>query len=344
MKTKAAILYKLNSPLAIEEIEIPEPEKGQVLVKIFASGICRSQLNEIKGLKGPDNYLPHLLGHEGAGEVVEVGESVTKVKKGDYVVLSWIKGKGMDVPCAQYLTLRGRQINSGAIATFAQKSVVSENRLVKLSDKIAPSAAALLGCAIPTGAGIILHIVKPVQNSSLVIFGAGGIGTAAILAAKMKKVQTIIAVDVSKDKLDFALYVGATHTINFKEGKCTAAIRQIVSDGTDYAIEATGVKEAMEKAYEAVKDNGLVVVAGNLKHGEKISVDPLDLIKGKRIVGSWGGEADIDEDIPYFAKSYLAGDLKLDKLITRKFKLDQINKAFEMMDKGESLGRMIIEL
>ena len=159
MKTKAAVLYETNKPLVIEEVEIPKLKDGQVLVKVLFSGVCGSQLNEIKGLKGEDKYLPHLLGHEGSGIVEEVGSKVTKVKKGDYVVLCWIKGSGLDAPSCQY-TKDNIKINSGAITTFNQYSIISENRLFKIPKEVPPYVAALLGCAIPTGAGIIKNEIR----------------------------------------------------------------------------------------------------------------------------------------------------------------------------------------
>ncbi len=333
MKTKAAILCKLNSPLLIKEIEIPKLKKGQVLVKILASGICRSQLNEISGNKGPDKYLPHLLGHEGAGIVEEAGPEVTKVKKGDYVVLSWIKGKGLEAPSSNYL-LEGEIINSGAITTFSEYSVISENRMVKISKKVPPHLAALLGCAIPTGGGIVIHDFQITTDSSLAVFGVGGVGSGAILVAKMQNCGRIVAVDITREKLEFAKKLGATETLLFKNCQNLKV---------DFALEASGVREVMEKAFESIKNTGKLVIAGNLRKGEKIAINPFDLMLGKRIFGSWGGETKPDVDIPYYAKAYLNGDLKLDKLITQKIKLEEINEVLEMMKRNKVLGRVVIE-
>jgi S-(hydroxymethyl)glutathione dehydrogenase/alcohol dehydrogenase len=343
MKTKAAILFKLNAPLQVAEIEIPKLQKGQLLVKILASGICHSQLNEIAGLRGPDKYLPHLLGHEGSGIVKEVGAGVTKVRRGDRVVLSWITGKGLDVPSAQYL-LNNRVINSGAITTFSEYAVVSENRVCKIAKNISPTSAALLGCAVATGGGIVLHDLNISKNSSLAVFGVGGVGSGVILTAAMKNCRKIIAIDISSKKLEYAKKLGATNSVIFNKDKITEEINAICPGGVDFAVEASGVGMVMEKAFEAIKNTGLAVIAGNLRKGEKISINPFDLILGKRIIGTWGGRAEMDEDIPYYAKAYLDGSLKLDKLITRKFKLEQINQAFALMEKQESLGRMILEL
>jgi len=333
MKTKAAVLYKLNSPLVIKEIEIPLLKKGQVLVKILASGICRSQLNEIKGLKGEDRYLPHLLGHEGAGVVEDIGPKVKKVKKGDYVVLSWIKGEGLEAPVPQYLTDEGI-VNSGAVATFSEYSVVSENRLVKIPRSLPPHLAALLGCALPTGGGAVIHDFALSQRTSMAVFGVGGVGAGAILVAKMKNCGRIVAVDITQEKLAFARKLGATETIFFRDCQNLTV---------DFALEASGVKTVMEKAFESIKNTGILVIAGNLQKGEKISINPFELMLGKKIIGSWGGETKPDNDIPFYARAYLKGKLKLDKLITQKIKLEEINKAFEQMEMNKILGRIIIE-
>lgn len=343
MKTKAAILFKLNAPLQVAEIEIPKLQKGQLLVKILASGICHSQLNEISGLRGPDKYLPHLLGHEGSGIIKEIGAGVTKVKRGDYVVLSWIAGKGLDAPSTKYL-LNNKIINSGAITTFSEYAVISENRVTKIAKNIPATSAALLGCAVATGGGIVLHDLNISKNSSLAVFGVGGVGSGVILTAAMKGCRKIIAVDISKKKLVYAKELGATDVTFFKKDNIIFKINAICPGGVDFAVEASGVKEVMEKAFEAIKNTGLAVIAGNLRKGEKININPFDLILGKRVIGSWGGRAKMDEDIPYYAKAYLDGSLKLDKLVTRKFKLEQINQAFALMEKQESLGRMILEL
>ena len=159
MKTKAAILYELNKPLVIDDVEIPELKRGQVLAKILYSGVCRAQYNEIIGLKGPDKFLPHMLGHEASAIIDEVGEGITKVKKGDYVALSWIKGDGLDGINSQYK--RGTQvINAGGVTTFSEYAVVSENRVTKISKRINPEAASIIGCAVATGCGIIENTLK----------------------------------------------------------------------------------------------------------------------------------------------------------------------------------------
>lgn len=342
MKTKAAILYELNSPLQLEEIDIPKLKKGQVLVKIKASGICRTQLNEIKGFKGEDKYLPHLLGHEGSGIVIETGEGVTKIKVGDRVVLTWIKGKGLEGGPVKYRK-NNLIINSGSIATFSEYAVISENRLVKIPDKVNFVSAALLGCSVTTGTGIVIHHFNTGKGDSLAVFGTGGIGGGVILGAGLMKFKKIIGIDVSDIALNFAGKIGATDCVKFNESSVVADLRKIVDTGVDYVVEASGNKIAMERAIESVKDNGMVIIAGNAKNNERICINPFDLIKGKKIIGTWGGESEPDKDIPYYANMFIRNKLKLDKLIGKLFKFEDINNALKLLEDGKSSGRLVIE-
>ena len=340
MKTRAAILYKLNSPLKIKEVEIPPLKKGQVLVKILCSGICRAQLNEITGLKGPDRYLPHMLGHEGSGIIEAIGSGVRKVKRGDYVILSWIKGNGLDAFGAQY-RMNGKFINAGSVTVFSDYSVVSENRVTKISKKVPPDIAAVIGCAVATGAGIINNTLKVKKGDSVAVWGLGGVGLSVILAARQKRCSKIIAVDIASQKLTFAKKMGATHLIDGRTN-VLAKIQNICKAGVDYAVDASGAKIAMEQAFEAIKNSGILVIAGNLSKQEKISIHPFELIKGKRIIGTWGGETIPDRDFPKYARDYCSGKLPIDRLITHRFKFEDINKAFAVFKKGET-GRIVLK-
>ncbi len=343
MKTIAAVLERLNNPLAIRELTIPDLKPGQVLVEVAYSGVCQSQLLEVRGKRGPDCFLPHTLGHEGSGTVLEVGTGVSKVKRGDHIVLSWIKGRGADVPSTIYQSAEG-PINSGAISTFMRQTVTCENHVIPISDTMPLREATLLGCAIPTGAGIILNTARVRPGSSVAVFGVGGIGLSAVLAADLVHATTIIAVDVFDYKLEQAQRVGATHLVNAHQQDPLTTILEITGGrGVDYAIEAAGRRETMEDAFQAVHDNGgLCVLAGNLPDGQRISLNPFDLIRGKRIVGTWGGETDPDRDIPLYVDLYLSGKLKLDRLITHIFSLKNINDAFDLLERGK-VGRSLIQ-
>lgn len=342
MKTRAAILWESHKPLVIEDVEIPVLKKGQVLVKVLYSGICRAQYNEMIALKGPDKFLPHLLGHEASGVIVDIGPGIKKVKKNDYVCLSWIKGDGLDAFNSQY-KLGSKIINAGAVTTFSDYTVVSENRVTKISKSIAPDVAAILGCAVVTGCGIMENTVAATKNSTVAVFGVGGIGLSVILGAKRRGSSTIIAIDIEDKKLDFAKKMGATHVLNAKAQDFLAKLSSMAPNGVDYAVDASGNKIAMENAFACIKEKGgICVIAGNLGKDEKIQLHPFDLIKGKRIVGTWGGETKPDQDIPKYVRAFASGKLPFDRMITHRFNLEDINKAFDVLVQGEA-GRIIVK-
>lgn len=342
MKTRSAVLYEPTQPLRIEELEIPELLPGQVLVKVAHSGVCRSQLMEARGKRGHDLFLPHLLGHEGSGRVISVGEGVTKLTQGDKIVLSWIKGIGMDVKGPTFL--KGNQvINAGPVTTLSTHTIVSENRCTLLPEGIPPDLAMLFGCAVPTGAGIVLNQVKPVDGSTIALFGLGGVGISALMALNLFNCSNVITVDIEETKLALARECGATHTVNAAK---TDAVREISNltggRGVDYSIEASGSVRSIEDAFAVVKKSGgLCVFASHPPSGEKISLDPHDLISGKRIEGSWGGDCSPDEDIPRFAELYRAGRLPLEKLVSRRYSLEQINLAFNDLEQRKIVRALI---
>ncbi|MCP4129944.1 MAG: zinc-binding dehydrogenase [bacterium] len=342
---KAAVLYKTGSPLVVEEgIEIPELMPGQVLVKLRYSGICHSQLMEVRGYRGKDKYLPHLLGHEGSGKVTEIGEKVSKVKVGDYVILGWIRGEGEDVTGAEYK--KGDiTINSGAVVTFSEYAVVSENRCVKLPEGVPLDVAVLFGCALPTGAGIVINEISLKKENSIAIFGLGGIGLSALIATRMFENRMVIAVDVEEEKLKTAKEFGATHFVNSAKKNPVEAIRQITGGtGVDYSIESAGLTTTIEQAFHSVRINGGVCIfASHPKDGDTIKLNPHDLISGKQIRGTWGGNCKPDRDIPVFAKHYLDGRLPLEKLISHRYSLHDINQALDDLE-ARKINRALIEI
>jgi S-(hydroxymethyl)glutathione dehydrogenase/alcohol dehydrogenase len=344
VQTEAAILAELNQPLRHATLTLPDLKPGQVLVEVAYSGVCHSQLHEVRGRRGPDRFLPHTLGHEGSGTVLEVGEGVMKVRPGDRVVLTWIKGQGAEVPSTVYRE-GSTAINSGAISTFMRHAVTSENRLVRLGPEMPLGEAALLGCAVPTGAGIVFNAAKMNRGASVAVFGVGGIGSSALLAARMLDASPLIAVDVVDAKLAEAVRLGATHAVNSRQHEPLSAILELTrGKGVDYAFEAAGRRETMEAAFRAVRNQGgLCVLAGNLPHGEQITIDPFDLIRGKRIVGTWGGETQPDTDIPRFVGWFREGRLPLAELITREYRLEEINEALADMEQGR-LTRALVKM
>lgn len=341
-QTEAAILFEIGKPLRIMSLNIPTLKPGQVLVDVRFSGVCHSQLLEINGKRGPDRFIPHALGHEGSGVVLEVGPEVRKVKPGDHVVLSWIKGSGADVGSTVYLNSHDK-INSGAVSTFMRRAVISENRVTPIDSDISLQTAALLGCAIPTGAGIVINALRLAAGQSLAVFGAGGIGLSAILAARMVKADPLIAVDIVDEKLAQAQRLGATHVVNPLRDNPAEAIRNMTKGrGVDGAIESAGKKETMELAFRSVRENGGVcVIAGNLAHGETISIDPFDLIKGRRIVGTWGGETMPDRDIPRYVEWIRKRELDMDALDVQIYPLQDINRSLADLAAGRIMRALI---
>ncbi|MFN8543869.1 MAG: zinc-binding dehydrogenase [Candidatus Binatia bacterium] len=344
MITDAAVLFAPPEPPRIVRLAIPALRAGQVLVDVAYSGVCHSQILEVRGRRGPDRFLPHTLGHEGAGTVVAVGARVRKVRPGDRVVISWIRGRGADVASTVYAGPDG-PVNSGAVSTFMRRTVTCESCVTPVPAAMPLREAALLGCAVPTGAGIVRNLARVKPGRSVAVFGVGGIGLSAVLAARLARAHPIVAVDVVAHKLAHARAAGATHVVDARAEDAVAAIAALTGGaGVDYAIEAAGRRETMEAAIAAVRTGGgLCVLAGNLPHGERISLDPFDLIRGKRVIGTWGGETRPDRDVPRYAEAYLRGELDLAGLITHEYPLDGIARAIEDLEAGR-VARALVDL
>lgn len=346
-KFKAAVLTHLNEPLTVVGgVEFHKPRRGQVLVKLAFSGVCHSQLMEVRGRRGVDPYLPHLLGHEGSGKVISIGEGVSKVSPGDLVILGWIKGSGLEAGGMQYdCDCLPHAINAGSVTTFNEYALVSENRVVPLPLGVPLDIAVLFGCAIPTGAGIITNDLCPGAGSSIAVFGLGGIGMSALMATMLFQCAKVIAVDVSAEKLELARSFGAMHTIDASNIDPINEIKALTGGlGVDFAVEASGQAKVIEQAFASIRrGSGVCVFASHPEQGNTISIDPYELICGKQIRGSWGGSSNPDRDIPMFAKHYLEGKLPLEKLITKRYRLDNINEALYDLEHGR-VGRPLIEI
>lgn len=342
---KAAILVEQRKPLVIDEIELPQAlDVGQVLVKIHYSGICGSQLGEIDGAKGEDKFLPHLLGHEASGTVVETGPGVKYVKPGDTVVLHWRKGLGIEGAPPSY-RWRGNKLNAGWIATFNEYAIVAENRVTPIPSDSDLEVAALFGCAVTTGFGVVENNAKVRIGESVVVFGAGGIGLNIVQAAALVTAYPIIAVDLYDNKLALAKQMGATHVINSSSGDVRQAILNIVGNaGIDAFIDNTGQPAIIEMGYQITKPQGRVTLVGVPRKGNNINIYSLPLHFGKGLSGSHGGEAIPQTDIPRYQNLYREGRIKLRELITNYYSLDQVNEAIAGMRSGEIAGRCLIRL
>lgn len=343
--TRAAILVEQRKPLALADIELPDVlDVGQVLVAIEFSGICGSQLGEIDGAKGPDRFLPHLLGHEASGRVLDIGPGVRNVKSGDKVVLHWRKGPGIEAQPAAYLW-NGQRVNAGWVTTFSQHAVISENRLTRIPDDSNMEVAALFGCAVTTGFGVVTNNARLSIGESVVVFGAGGIGLNIIQAAALSTGHPIIAVDLYDNKLALAKSLGATHLINAKKEDARKVIEEIVGpQGLDVFIDNTGLPSIIQQGYELTKPQGRVVLVGVPKKNADISIHSLPLHFGKSISGSHGGEAMPEVDIPRYQSLYAKGLIDLDSLITSRFPLNEINQAIDVMRGGETSGRVLVAM
>lgn len=341
MKTTAAVLVELGRPLEVADLDVPALKPGQVLVEVAFSGVCHTQLLEVRGHRGEDRYLPHCLGHEGSGIVRDIGLGVAKVKPGDAVILSWIKGSGADVPGSAY-GWNGRTVNAGAITTFATYSVISENRLTPLPAGTSMRHAALIGCAVPTGAGVVFNTAQARPGQSVVVFGIGGIGSCAIAAAALCGCHPIIAVDVNSDKLALAKQLGATDCFNAKKSDVVQQIAGVCSGGVDYAIEATGNPAVMRQTLACVRpQGGAAVIVGNAKHGQTLEIDPRELNQGKRLLGTWGGDNVPDRDYPRYARLIAAGKLNVEPLLGRSYGLHDVNVALDDLERGLCTRPMI---
>lgn len=343
--TTAAVLVGHDRPLQLHELELPPLKAGQVLVKIAYSGICHTQLGEVRGSRGLDPWLPHCLGHEGGATVLAVGDGVARVAVGDRVVVSWIRGPGAEAPGAVYQSPTLGRVNAGAANTFMTHSIVAENRLTVLPPDFPLDVAALLGCAVPTGAGTVLHTAAAQAGESIAVFGAGGVGLSAQIAAVYAGCSPIIAVDVVEAKLETARRLGATHVVNAATTDPVAAIRELTGGkGVDIAVEAAGKPAAMEAAYACARNGGgRAVLAGNLVSGAKIAIDPFPLLLGRRLIGSGGGDTAPAADIPRYAQAFVDGAMPLDGLISHRLPLAQINEALAMLEQGQ-VARAVIDM
>jgi S-(hydroxymethyl)glutathione dehydrogenase / alcohol dehydrogenase len=344
-KTKAAILVELKKPLVIDEISLPEKlEPGQVLVEIHYSGICGSQLGEIDGAKGEDKFLPHLLGHEGSGVVLESGPGVRHAKKGDKVVLHWRKGLGIESAVPAY-SWGGKKVNAGWITTFNRHAVVSENRMTVIPPDSDMEVAALFGCAVTTGFGVAQNNAKLRIGESVVVFGAGGVGLNIVQAAALSGAYPIIAVDLHDNRLALARQMGATHAINSAREDAKAKIHEIVgSGGVDAFIDNTGQPAIIQLGYELTGPKGRVTLVGVPRKGNDIAIYSLPLHFGKVLSGSHGGEAVPEQDIPRYHALFKAGRIKLRELITDRYGLEDINQAIKGMRDGSIGGRCLVRL
>lgn len=343
-KTKAAVLVNQKKLLEIVEIELPKTlDIGQVLVELAYSGICGSQLGEIDGVKGLDPWLPHLLGHEGSGKVLAIGPGVKYVKPGDAVVLHWKVSQGIEATPAKY-QWGNKVVNSGWVTTFNEHAVVSENRLTKIDSTADLRTAALYGCAITTGFGLIDNRAQLKLGENVVVFGAGGIGLNIIQAAKLAGANQVIAVDIYDHRLALSKHCGATDLVNSSKQEPWTAIKNLLNDRSpDVFIDNTGNPEIIARGYDLISSKGRVLLVGVPETGRLTSIFTLPLHFGKTIIGTHGGESVPQNDIPRYMNLIASRKIDLGQLISETKDLGCINEMIANMRGGASVGRCLIK-
>ena len=343
--TRAAILVAQQQPLVIDEIELPEHlDVGQVLVELDYSGICGSQLGEIDGVKGPDKWLPHLLGHEAAGRVLAIGPGVRHVKPGDVVVAHWKPSLGIEAAVPHY-RWDSKTVNAGWVTTFNRHAVISENRLTAIPAGTDLMAAALFGCAITTGFGLIDNQSNLRLGEDVVVFGAGGIGLNIIQAAHLAGARKVVAVDLFDNRLALALRCGASDVINAATVEPWAQLKEICAErAPDVFIDNTGKPEVIARGYEFVNTKGRVLLVGVPKTGANTTLYTLPMHFGKHVCGTHGGETQPHHDIPRYMGLAASRQINFGDLITQIKPLNLINELIEGMRDGSTAGRCMVDL
>jgi len=335
---KAAILTELRKPLTVAYVDLPALDVGQVRVQMQYASICGAQLNEIDGAKGPDKYLPHVLGHEGVGTVLEIGPGVTTKAVGDRVILHWRPSEGINAKGSVYRLYLATtdestcwmDVNAGPMACFSEQCIVSENRLTRLPDGIDERVAPLFGCALTTAYGVVTRDADLKPGQSVLIFGAGGVGLAIVQMAALVSAYPITVVDPVRSKLDAAYERGGTPAVT--------------ADGLyDVVVDTTGRSEVIQQAYAATKPHGRTILVGVPRHDDPITIHSLPLHFGKVLTGSHGGDSKPHEDIPRIAALARTGRLNLSGLVTHEYALDDINEAIAMVRSGTA-GRVLLRM
>jgi S-(hydroxymethyl)glutathione dehydrogenase / alcohol dehydrogenase len=337
IKNKLAVLKKINSPLKIvDDILLPNLKKNQVLVKVHYTAICGSQLYEIKGLRESKKYIPHALGHEATGVVISKHKSVKKIKKNDKIFVSWIKSSGGESASPKYFFPNSKKkINCGKVATFSKYCIVPENRVNKIPKELSMKESVLLGCAIPTGAGMVINQSKIKKNNRILVIGVGGVGICSLMALKLKK---DILIDVyDKNKKTYLVLKKFFNNINLLSNKEFQYLEKKISSklfsGYDYIFETTGNTKVLQKSIYFLKDKGKVIFASHPAKNSFIEIDPFELIKGKQINGSWGGNTIFKKNIKNFVKIIKENKNLINFIANNTIEFNKINRAIVLMKK-----------
>ena len=360
VEARVVVVPKEAGPLSIHAVALPSPGPYQVLIKQFASGICHSQLHT---MHRPRNG-PEVLGHESTGEVLEIGEAVSHLAVGDRVMVTWVPRQispGDRVPEAARIEFADGQVaTSSNVFTWADHTLADERYVVKVPSTIEPLVTSIIGCAVMTGAGAVENTANVQAGDSVAIFGVGGVGLSAVVAARARGANPLIAIDLDDEKLAFAKQFGATHVINAAKEDPIAVIRALTTQtdrhtirretvaGADFVFDCIGIRKTMEQIVPAARTGffgsepgGTAVLVG--VPTTPVELDPIDLLMNeKRFIGSIGGSCSPDHDFPRYIKWFEEGTLDLNAMVTARYALDDINEATRALAAGEIQGRAIL--
>ena len=358
---RAAVLYEFNAPLVVEELELDPPKAGEVLVRMAASGVCHSDLHVVQGIH--PTALPAVLGHEGAGIVEAVGPEVADLAPGDHVMLSWLPYCGRCRHCVRgrpnccenvawydatmedgtcRFHLDGRPVHHSNTSSFAERSVVPARTAIRVDPALPLTELALMGCAVMTGVGAVLNTAQVRPGESVAVVGCGGVGLNVVQGARIAGATAIVAVDTVPAKLELALELGATHTVDAGAGDPVEAVLELVGGGVDHAFEALGRPETIETTLGLTGRGGQAVLIGMAPPEARVPLDALTLTLEERCVrGSWYGSCVPLRDFPLLVELYRDGRLRLDPLIAT-CTLDEVNDAFRRMEAGETARSVIV--
>jgi S-(hydroxymethyl)glutathione dehydrogenase/alcohol dehydrogenase len=369
MKTRAAVAWKANSPLEITEIDLAEPRLGEVLIKMHSTGVCHTDAYTLSGVD-PEGIFPVILGHEGAGVVVQIGEGVTSVKIGDHVIplytpecktckfclsgktnlcqkIRITQGKGLMPDGTTRFSKNGQPIyHYMGTSTFSEYTVVPEISLAVINPLAPMEKVCLLGCGVTTGLGAVSNTAKVYPNANVAVFGLGGIGLSVIQGAHQAQAAKIIAIDINENKFTIAKKLGATHFINPQKIPSTSTLEQeiinLTDGGVDFSFECIGNVKLMRSALECChKGWGESIIIGVAGSGEEISTRPFQLVTGRVWKGSAFGGVKGRSELPGYVEKYLQGKIILDEFVTAELPLEKINQAFALMKEGQSIRTVI---
>jgi S-(hydroxymethyl)glutathione dehydrogenase/alcohol dehydrogenase len=367
MKARAAVAWEAGKPLEIETVEVEAPRAGEVMIQIVATGVCHTDAFTLSG-EDPEGLFPAILGHEGGGIVVETGPGVTSLKPGDHVIplytpecgscsfctsgltnlcqaIRVTQGKGLMPDGSSRFSLGGKPLHHYmGTSTFSEYTVLPEIAVAKINQQAPLDKVCLLGCGITTGIGAVLNTAKARPGSTVAVFGLGGIGLSVIQGAVMARAERIIGIDMNPDKFPMAKAMGATDTVNPSEH--AAPIQEVIVEmtdgGVDYSFECIGNVNTMRAALECChKGWGESTIIGVAGAGQEISTRPFQLVTGRVWRGTAFGGVKGRSQLPGMVDQYLAGEIKVDEMITHRFGLEQINDAFDVMHQGKSIRSVI---